>query len=152
MSSSDVPGAVSSWLRPGQLAERAGVAVSTLHYYESLGLIASRRTSGNRREYRRDTLRVLAFVRAAQSVGVSLERIREAVATLPDGRSPTREDWARLSLTWRDELDERIARLTALRDSFTDCIGCGCLSLEICPVANPGDRLASEGPGARRLP
>ncbi|MDF9716705.1 redox-sensitive transcriptional activator SoxR [Nocardioides sp. ChNu-99] len=139
------------WLRPGQLARRAGVAVSTLHYYEGLGIIASRRTAGGRREYRRETLRVIAFVRAAQGVGVSLERIRAALATLPDGRPPTREDWARLSSAWRDELDERIERLVALRDRFSDCIGCGCLSLDTCPVSNPGDVLGGDGPGARRL-
>ncbi|MDN7121145.1 redox-sensitive transcriptional activator SoxR [Nocardioides sp. ChNu-153] len=139
------------WLRPGQLARRAGVAVSTLHYYEGLGIIASRRTAGGRREYRRETLRVIAFVRAAQGVGVSLERIRAALATLPDGRPPTREDWARLSSAWRDELDERIERLVALRDRFSDCIGCGCLSLDTCPVSNPGDVLGGGGPGARRL-
>lgn len=140
------------WLKPGQVAERAGVAVSTLHYYESVGLITSRRTAGNRREFRRDVLRVLAFVRAAQSVGVSLEQIRQAVAELPEGRTPTADDWARLSERWRDDLDARIARLVALRDQFTECIGCGCLSLKRCPITNPDDRLAAEGPGARRLP
>lgn len=140
------------WWKPGQVAERAGVAVSTLHYYESIGLISSRRTAGNRREYRRDVLRVLAFVRAAQSVGVSLDAIKEAVATLPDARPPTPQDWARLSAGWRDDLDLRIDRLIALRDRFDQCIGCGCLSLTACPIANAEDRLGAEGPGARRLP
>lgn len=142
----------SVWLTPGQLSERSGVAVSTLHYYESRGLIDSRRTSGNQRRYRRDTLRRVAFVRIAQGVGVSLDEVKRALDSLPGSRVPTAEDWARLSRLWHDELTRRIAALTALRDDFTDCIGCGCLSLESCPLANPDDMLAAEGPGPRRLP
>lgn len=141
-----------TWLRPGQVAERAGVAVSTLHYYEGLGLIQSRRTAGNRREYRRDTLRVLAFIRAAQRVGVSLERVKEALETLPREGLPTKRDWARISREWRDALTERIEYLTALRDRFSDCIGCGCLSLKSCPYSNPDDVLGLDGQGARRFP
>lgn len=140
------------WLKPGQIAERAGVAVSTLHYYESLQLIHSRRTAGNRREYRRDTLRVLAFIRASQRVGISLERIKEALDSLPDERVPTTRDWARISRQWRDELTDRIEHLTALRDRFTGCIGCGCLSLKACPYSNPDDVLGTAGPGPQRFP
>ncbi|MFB6396101.1 redox-sensitive transcriptional activator SoxR [Polymorphospora lycopeni] len=140
------------WLRPGQVAARAGVAVSALHYYESLGLIRSRRTAGNRREYRRDTLRVIAFIRAAQRVGVSLERIKEALDRLPDQGLPTKRDWAAISRQWHDDLTRRIDELTALRDQFSDCIGCGCLTLRSCPLSNPGDVLGREGPGPRRFP
>lgn len=140
------------WLKPGQIAERAGVAVSTLHYYEKLGLIRSRRTAGDRREYRRDVLRVLAFIRASQRVGISLERIREALDSLPDERVPTTKDWARISRQWRDELTDRIEHLTALRDRFTNCIGCGCLSLKACPYSNPDDVLGAVGPGPQRFP
>lgn len=141
-----------SWLKPGEVAERAGVAVSTLHYYESLGLISSRRTSGNRREYRRDTLRVLAFIRSAQRVGVSLDRVKEALDQLPRKGLPTKKDWARISRQWHDELTERIEYLTGLRDRFSDCIGCGCLSLKSCPYSNPDDALGAGGQGPRRFP
>src|SRR5699024_3809059 len=137
------------WLKPGQIAERAGVAVSTLHYYEGLGLIQSRRTAGNRREDRRDTLRVLAFIRAAQRVGVRLEQVKEALEKLPREDLPTKRDWARISREWRDALTERIEYLTALRDRFSDCIGCGCLSLKSCPYSNPDDILGLDGQGAR---
>ncbi|MGQ7786872.1 redox-sensitive transcriptional activator SoxR [Nesterenkonia sp. K-15-9-6] len=140
------------WLKPGQIAERAGVAVSTLHYYESIGLIRSRRTSGNRREYRRDTLRVLAFIRASQRVGISLDRIKGALDQLPEDGLPTTRDWARISREWRDDLNERIEHLTALRDRFSRCIGCGCLSLKSCPYSNPDDILGADGQGALRFP
>ncbi|MBB1159825.1 redox-sensitive transcriptional activator SoxR [Amycolatopsis dendrobii] len=140
------------WLKPGQIAERAGVSVPTLHYYESRGLIASRRTSGNRREYRRDTLRMIAFIRTAQRVGVSLDEIKDALAELPDQRIPTKRDWARISRRWHDRLTARIEELTALRDRFSDCIGCGCLSLKSCPYSNPDDVLGQSGTGARRFP
>lgn len=139
------------WLRPGQVAERAGVAISTLHYYEERGLITSRRTAGNRREYRRDTLRVIAFVRAAQRVGVSLDRIKDAIDQLPGDAPPTKRDWARISRQWRDELTERIELLTKLRDEFSNCIGCGCLSLRACPYSNPDDILGTRGTGPQRL-
>ncbi|GAA0980281.1 redox-sensitive transcriptional activator SoxR [Acrocarpospora macrocephala] len=139
------------WLKPGQVAKRAGVAVSTLHYYESLGLIRSRRTAGGRREYRRDTLRLVAFIRASQTLGISLERIKQALDGLPSDIPPTKRDWARLAREWREDLSARIDRLTALRDNLANCIGCGCLSLTACPYTNPADRLGREGPGARRL-
>lgn len=140
------------WLKPGQVAQRAGVAVSALHYYESLGLISSRRTAGNRREYRRDTLRVIAFIRTAQRLGLSLERIKEAIDKLPEEGMPTKRDWARISRQWHDELTERIEELTALRDRFSNCIGCGCLSLVSCPYSNPDDILGRDGAGAQRFP
>ena len=142
---------MSAWLKPGEVARRAGVAVSTLHYYEQFGLIESRRTAGDRREYRRDTLRVIAFVRASQKLGIPLARIKDALDRLPHDRPPNKAEWARLARAWRDDLDARIAELTALRDNLANCIGCGCLSLTACPYTNPGDALAAEGSGARRL-
>ncbi|MFG3442881.1 redox-sensitive transcriptional activator SoxR [Nonomuraea sp. NPDC047897] len=138
-------------LTVGQLAERSGVAVSALHFYEAKGLITSRRTAGNQRRYTRDTLRRVAFVRLAQRLGIPLKTIRDALSTLPEERTPTRDDWARLSAAWRAELDDRIEQLQRLRDDLTDCIGCGCLSLDRCALANPYDRLGEEGPGARRM-
>ncbi|MDA0633352.1 redox-sensitive transcriptional activator SoxR [Nonomuraea sp. MCN248] len=138
-------------LSVGQLAERSGVAVSALHFYESKGLIASRRTAGNQRRYSRDTLRRVAFIRLSQRLGIPLKTIKDALAELPENRTPTRDDWARLSAAWRGELDDRIEQLQRLRDDLTDCIGCGCLSLDRCALANPQDRLGAEGPGARRI-
>ncbi|MFB7454302.1 redox-sensitive transcriptional activator SoxR [Streptomyces sp. NPDC057027] len=139
-------------LTVGQLSARSGAAVSALHFYETKGLITSRRTSGNQRRYGRDTLRRVAFVRAAQRVGIPLATIREALAQLPEERTPTNEDWARLSGAWRTELDERIKQLGRLRDHLTDCIGCGCLSLETCVLSNPDDRLGEQMAGSRLLP
>lgn len=139
------------WLKPGQIVERAGVAVSTLHYYESLGLITSRRTAGDRREYRRDTLRLIGFIRASQTLGIPLATIKHALDELPYDEPPTKRDWARLARLWRGDLDQRIDRLVALRDNLANCIGCGCLSLTACPYTNPGDTMAEQGPGARRL-
>jgi MerR family redox-sensitive transcriptional activator SoxR len=138
-------------LTVGMLSERSGAAVSALHFYESKGLISSRRTSGNQRRYHRDALRRVAFVRAAQRVGIPLATIREALAELPEERTPTREDWARLSETWRSELDERIKQLARLRDHLTDCIGCGCLSLETCVLSNPDDILGERRAGSRLM-
>ncbi|MFG2289088.1 redox-sensitive transcriptional activator SoxR [Streptomyces sp. NPDC048595] len=138
-------------LSVGQLSARSGAAVSALHFYESKGLISSTRTAGNQRRYSRDALRRVAFVRAAQRVGIPLAVIRDALAELPDERTPNRDDWARLSQVWRSELDERISQLVELRDRLTDCIGCGCLSLEKCALSNPYDNLGEQGPGARRL-
>ncbi|HEX2074171.1 MAG TPA: redox-sensitive transcriptional activator SoxR [Geodermatophilus sp.] len=135
----------------GQVAERAGMAASALRYYEAQGLISSTRTAGGARRYERSVLRRLAFVRAAQNVGLSLPEIREALATLPQGRTPSARDWARLSEGWRDRLDQQIAALTQLRDGLASCIGCGCLSLERCRLSNPGDVAAAAGPGARWL-
>ncbi|RBQ13896.1 redox-sensitive transcriptional activator SoxR [Spongiactinospora rosea] len=135
----------------GQLAERSGVSVSALHFYERQGLITSRRTAGNQRRYRRETLRRVALIRIAQRVGVSLAEIGKTLAELPEGRTPNRQDWERLSAAWREQLNERIRRLEQLRDDFTDCVGCGCLSIDRCVVANPDDALGRLGSGPRRL-
>ena len=136
----------------GEVATRAGVATSALRYYEQQGLVASQRSAGGQRRYPRSVLRRLAFVRAAQNVGLSLDEVRAALATLPAERTPTRADWARLSRTWRARLDEQIAGLEKLRDGLTSCIGCGCLSLRTCALSNPDDVLATTGPGARYFP
>lgn len=138
-------------LTPAELAERSGVAVSALHFYERQGLIRSRRTSGNQRRYSRETLRRVAFIRVSQRVGIPLAEIRAALDTLPEGRTPGRQDWARLSAIWRADLDRRIAQLVSLRDDLSNCIGCGCLSLDRCALANPRDALGEQGPGARLL-
>lgn len=142
---------VEAELTVGQVARRTGVPVSTLHFYEREGLLLSRRTVGNQRRYPRDAVRRVSFVRVSQRVGIPLARIRAALETLPEGRTPSRADWARLSAGWRDELDRRIDELERLRDGLDDCIGCGCLSLDRCRLANPDDALAGEGPGPRRL-
>lgn len=136
-----------SWT-PGKVAERSGVAVSTLHFYEDKGLIRSWRNAGNQRRYKPDVMRRIAVIKAAQKVGISLESIKAALATLPEERTPTQKDWEKLSRQWRGELDARIAYLERLRDTFTGCIGCGCLSMKNCPIYNEGDKLAEEGPGA----
>lgn len=135
----------------GELAERAGVAASALRYYESEGLIASERSPGGQRRYARETLRRVAFIRVAQTVGLSLEDIRRAFDLLPQGRTPTKADWTRLSRSWRPLLDERIAMMNALRDQLDSCIGCGCLSLKRCALYNPGDQAALKGSGPRYL-
>lgn len=135
----------------GALSERSGVATSALRYYEQRGLITSERTSGNQRRYVPATLRRVAFVQAAQRVGLTLEEIAEALATLPDGRTPTKSDWHRLSKAWRPRLDAQIARLERLRNNLDGCIGCGCLSLKSCALYNPDDVLADQGPGAALL-
>ena len=138
-------------LTVGQLAARSGVAVSALHFYERQGLIKSRRTSGNQRRYKRDALRRVALIRIAQRVGIPLAEVATVLALLPDGRTPTRHDWQRISQCWQAELDQRIHYLQQLRDDFTDCIGCGCLSIDRCRLANPYDQLGKHGPGPRRL-
>jgi MerR family redox-sensitive transcriptional activator SoxR len=138
-------------LSVGQLSERSGVAPSALHFYERQGLIASRRTSGNQRRYRRDTLRVVALIRIAQRVGIPLAEVAGVLEELPEGRVPTRRDWQRLSRCWRASIEGRIRDLERLRDDFTDCIGCGCLSIDRCKLANPYDRLAEQGSGPRRF-
>jgi MerR family redox-sensitive transcriptional activator SoxR len=138
-------------LTVGQVAMRSGVAVSALHFYEARGLIRSHRTSGNQRRYGRDVLRRVAIIKVAQEVGISLAEIGDALASLPEGRTPTRDDWNLLSTAWRDGLDHKITQLKKLRDGLTDCIGCGCMSIDKCPLRNKGDRLAREGTGARRL-
>jgi len=135
----------------GEVAERAGVAASALRYYEREGLIEATRSDGGQRRYHRDVLRRIAFVRAAQRVGLSLDDIRAALASLPDGRTPTAADWTRLSRSWRPLLDARIDELQRLRDRLDRCIGCGCLSLQECQLSNPDDVAGSQGPGARWL-
>mgnify|MGYP002622636273 CR=1 FL=1 len=142
---------MSAELSVGEVARRSGIPVSTLHYYEAKGLIRSRRTDGNQRRYGRDVLRRVAIIKVAQQTGLSLAAIREALAGLPQDRVPDAADWRRLSESWRNEIDARIYRLTRLRDRLDGCIGCGCLSLDLCPLRNPDDRLATEGPGARLL-
>ena len=132
----------------GQLSERAGVAASALRYYETQGLISATRTTGNQRRYQRAVLRRIAFIRSAQRVGLTLEEIAEALAGLPEGRTPTRADWQRLSREWRPRLDAQIERLVRLRDRLDSCIGCGCLSLMRCALQNPDDVVAGRGPGA----
>ncbi len=131
----------------GQLAERAAVATSAIRFYESRGLLSSERTTGNQRRYAQPTLRRVAFIRTAQRVGLTLEEIGEALATLPDGRAPTKADWTRLSQAWRPRLDAQIRRIELLRDRLDGCIGCGCLSLRSCALTNPGDDLSYLGPG-----
>jgi MerR family redox-sensitive transcriptional activator SoxR len=138
-------------LTVGEVARRSGVAVSALHFYERQGLIHSHRSGGNQRRYDRDVLRRVAIIRVGQSVGISLGEIAAGLAALPDGRTPSRQQWAALSSGWKDELDRRIHQLEKLRDGLTDCIGCGCLSTEHCPIRNPNDRLAAQGSGPRRL-
>ena len=135
----------------GEVAERSGVETSALRYYESIGLIHSTRTSGGQRRFHRDVLRRIAFVRAAQKVGLSLDEITAALATLPDGRTPTANDWARLSRHWRSRLDEQIALLQLLREDLTSCIGCGCLTFRVCRLYNPDDAAAALGSGPRYL-
>ncbi len=135
----------------GDLAERSGVSTSALRFYEERGLIESRRTTGNQRRYAKATLRRVAFIRTAQRVGLTLEEVADALATLPQGRTPTQADWARLSRSWRPRLDEQIRRIELLRDRLDGCIGCGCLSLRTCTLVNPGDYLAEQGPGPVRL-
>jgi MerR family transcriptional regulator, redox-sensitive transcriptional activator SoxR len=133
----------------GEFAARAGVAASALRFYESLGLIRSVRTSGNQRRYRRGELRRVAFIRAAQSVGLSLDEVKDALARLPEGRIPDRADWERLSSPWRQRLEDQIARLRRLQEDLDGCIGCGCLSLDKCAMYNRDDVLAEKGPGPR---
>ncbi|MGZ4449568.1 MAG: redox-sensitive transcriptional activator SoxR [Nocardioides sp.] len=139
---------MSTQLTIGHLAERAGVATSAIRFYEARGLVTSVRTTGNQRRYDQATLRRVAFIRTAQRVGLSLDEVADALATLPAGRTPTKADWTRLSRTWRPRLDEQIARLEALRDRLDGCIGCGCLSLKSCALTNPDDEVAARGPGA----
>lgn len=138
-------------LTVGEVAARSGVAVSALHFYEAKGLIRSRRNSGNQRRYPRGVLRRVAVIKVAQRIGMPLGLICDALETLPDGRAPTEADWKKLSAAWKQGLDERIERMIRLRDNLTGCIGCGCLSLKICPLRNPQDMLSEQGLGARLL-
>ena len=141
--------AVDEELTIGAVSERTGVATSALRFYEAQGLIFADRSEGGQRRYARDTLRRVSFVRIAQQVGLSLEEIRTALASLPDNRTPTTRDWERLSTSWRPRIDAQIALLERLRDRLAGCIGCGCLSLKVCQLANPGDEAAALGPGPR---
>ena len=145
------PDGISRELTVGQLAARSGVAVSTIHFYESKGLIKGWRNNGNHRRYAREVLRRVALIKVAQRTGISLAAIRKALNSLPKGRTPNADDWKRLSAQWRAELQDRINRLTRLRDQLDGCIGCGCLSLGVCPLRNPSDRLSKQGPGPRLL-
>ncbi|ASR34943.1 redox-sensitive transcriptional activator SoxR [Prauserella marina] len=135
----------------GQVAERSGVPHTALRFYEDRNLITSERSTGNQRRYSRSVLRRIAFIRAAQRVGLSLEQIGEALETLPKDHAPTKADWARLSRNWREELEARIDALQRLRDQLIGCVGCGCLSLRTCGLHNVDDRLARFGPGAPLL-
>ena len=136
-------------LTVGEVARRAGVAVSTLHFYEAQGLIESWRTSGNQRRYHRSVLRLIAVIRIAQRVGIPLADIKARLATKPHGKPVTTADWTELSRDWQRDLNERITLLIRLRDQLASCIGCGCLSIADCPLRNPGDLAANVGPGAR---
>jgi MerR family redox-sensitive transcriptional activator SoxR len=127
------------------------VSVSTVHFYQAEGLIHGWRNAGNQRRFPRGVLRRIAFIRVTQRAGIPLKEIHAVLSGLTKSRPPSRRDWRRLSSQWRGELDARIRRLTELRDRFDRCIGCGCLSLEVCPLRNPEDRLASDGPGPRLL-
>lgn len=138
-------------LSVGEVAERSGIAVSTLHFYETKGLIHSQRNRGNQRRYPRSILRRVAVIKVAQRTGIPLSEIAEALSVLPHDRPLTGLDWRKLSENWRGQLDERIARLTKLRNALDGCIGCGCLSMQQCPLRNPLDELAVEGPGPRLL-
>ncbi|WP_124411175.1 redox-sensitive transcriptional activator SoxR [Pseudomonas sp. R4-34-07] len=138
-------------LTVGQLAARSGVAVTALHFYETKGLIKSNRNAGNQRRYPRDVLRRVVVIKIAQRLGIPLATIGEALQALPEGRTPTAKDWARLSARWREDLDERINKLVQLRDKLNGCIGCGCLSMDACPLRNQGDQLGERGPGAQLL-
>lgn len=142
-------GAMSEPLTIGEVAQRSGVATSALRFYEERGLIESERTGAGHRRYPRPILRRIAFIVFAQRIGLSLEEIRAELAKLPAHRAPTRKDWAKLSSTWSGRIDERIAELERLKAGLTECIGCGCLSLDRCKLANPGDRASARGAGAR---
>jgi MerR family transcriptional regulator, redox-sensitive transcriptional activator SoxR len=143
------PGGPGVPLTIGQLAQRSGVAPSALRFYEEKGLIHSERNASGYRQYPRAVIRRVAFIVFAQRVGLTLEEIADALDRLPENRVPTREDWARLSEGWRERIDGRIAELERLRDGLTECIGCGCLSLDRCRLANPADRASRFGAGAR---
>ncbi|HXX91078.1 MAG TPA: redox-sensitive transcriptional activator SoxR [Acidimicrobiales bacterium] len=135
----------------GELARRSGLAPSAIRFYERVGLLAAERSEGGQRRFRRDVLRRVAFIRVAQRVGLSLEEIAQALAGLPADRAPTREDWRRMTRTWRDRIDQRITLLEALRQGLGECIGCGCLSLRTCALSNPDDWAATLGSGPRYL-
>ena len=141
----------SAELSVGEVATRSGVAVSAIHFYESKGLITSWRNSGNQRRYPREALRRVSIIKVAQRLGIPLASIKQALDSLPKGRTPTDQDWKKLSARWHAELDERITKLTELRNHLTGCIGCGCLSMKDCPLRNPWDELSEQGPGPQLL-
>lgn len=145
------PGDIAKMLSVGEVAARSGIAISAIHFYESKGLLTSVRNAGNQRRYSRDVLRRIAVIKVAQRIGIPLASICDALATLPEGRTPTVADWEKLSGSWRTELNERIAKLTQLRDQLGECIGCGCLSIGACKLRNPLDELSELGPGPRLL-
>ncbi|MBN8951774.1 MULTISPECIES: redox-sensitive transcriptional activator SoxR [unclassified Rhizobium] len=145
------PAQFSRLLTVGEVAARSGVAVSALHFYEAKGLIESHRSRGNQRRYPREVLRRVAIIKVAQRVGIPLAEVQAALGALPQGRTPTASDWKVLSELWKDDLDARIRRLQGLRNQLDSCIGCGCLSLEGCPLRNPWDQLSEEGAGPRLL-
>jgi MerR family transcriptional regulator, redox-sensitive transcriptional activator SoxR len=138
-------------LSVGAVANRSGVSIAALHFYEQIGLIRSVRNGGNHRRYARDVLRRVAVIKVAQRAGISLSDIAAALASLPGGRTPTAKDWSHLSSRWKQDLDARIAELSKLRDQLAGCIGCGCLSLKACNLRNPRDRLAARGSGPQLL-
>lgn len=137
-----------STLSVGAVAKRSGVKVSTLHFYEEKGLISSSRNNGNQRIYKRDTLRRIAIIKTAQKLGFTLQEIQKALENLPSDKVNTKKDWQVISAAWRSDLDKRIAELTRMRDELDQCIGCGCLSLDYCPIRNPDDILQEKGTGA----
>ncbi|KZB61699.1 MerR family transcriptional regulator [Thalassospira profundimaris] len=144
-------GVLQRYLSVGEVASRCGIAVSAVHFYERKGLISSIRTDGNQRRFHRGVLRKLAIIKVAQKTGIPLSEIAEAFDKLPHNTVPNAKDWEKLSSQWRDDLNERIDQLTRLRDQLGQCIGCGCLSISDCPLRNPADELAKDGPGAPLL-
>lgn len=144
-------GQLSRELSVGEVARRCGVAVSAIHFYEAKGLITSWRSVGNQRRYPREVLRRVSIIKVAQRLGIPLAAIKSALDSLPKGRTPTAQDWRRLSARWQADLDERIGRISLLRDQLTGCIGCGCLSMGDCPLRNPWDVLSGKGPGPQLL-
>ena len=138
-------------LSVGEVSERSGVAVSAIHFYEAKGLITSWRNRANQRRYPREVLRRVSIIKVAQRLGLPLASIKAALDSLPKGRTPTDQDWRKLSARWHAELDDRIVKLTRLRDQLTGCIGCGCLSMKQCPLRNPWDELSAQGPGPQLI-
>jgi MerR family redox-sensitive transcriptional activator SoxR len=138
-------------LTVGEVAARSGVAVSAIHFYETKGLIRSWRNRGNQRRYPREVLRRVSIIKVAQRLGIPLASIKGALDMLPRGRTPTAQDWKKLSVRWHADLDERISKMAKLRDQLTGCIGCGCLSMKDCPLRNPFDELGERGPGPQLI-
>ena len=138
-------------LTVGQLSQRSGVAISTLHFYETKGLITSSRNSGNQRQYNRDILRRVALIKVAQGLGISLSEIKNSLDKLPQNKKPSNADWKIVSKKWEKDLSQRITQMTKMRNQLNSCIGCGCLSLRECPLRNPFDMLRKKGPGPRLL-